>query len=93
MRKFGILILTVTFLSFCIFGVYLFIDNLNLNKGIEDISRQNEEKLKKELQQQRQLIKKELDAKHRLDIAAYETMAKRLELEKNSNKELEKQLE
>ncbi len=89
MRKFVIPILTVMFLLFCFLSGYLFINNRGMNNEIEDLLEQNKVQLKKELRQEKALIIKELNEKHRPDIVAYETMAKRLEMEKNSNKELE----
>lgn len=87
MRNFVVLILIAVMLA--IFSGYLFINNLDLSKEVEDLARQNKVKLKKELQKENKLIRNEMNQKHSADIMAYETMAKRLELEKSSNKELE----
>lgn len=93
MRKFAILILILMLVLFGFLSGYLFINNRDLSNEIGDLLKQNKVKLKKELQKENELIRNEMNQKHSADIMAYETMAKRLELEKNNNKELEKQLE
>lgn len=88
MSKTGISILSVIFLSLVSLSGYLVANNLYLSKSIRDLSLNNDKEFTRDLNLERELIRKELNRQYRSEMVSFENTAKSLEKEKNRNKEL-----
>lgn len=69
-------------------SAYLLIDGYRLKK---DLAVKDKE-LDSKISQERDIIKKDLEEKYRADMVSYEAMYKRMEIEKQKVREMEKKL-
>jgi predicted Holliday junction resolvase-like endonuclease len=77
--------LIVIFLAACF---YLLAATSTLNNSLKGLKAQKENELNVTLDREKELIKKELEAKYKADTDSYEAMAKMLEAEKQKAREL-----
>jgi len=91
-QKKAVLVAQLFLLVFCVIGLCLLIANLMLKKSFREISkavviakdRDSQEHLKLE-----QNLRKDIEEKYRADMVSYRVVAKRLEQEKEKQKNLE----
>lgn len=90
MRKNIILIIIGVLLGISLF---LLITTLNLKKSLQDLSKEQQVEFRKQLDAEKEELKRNLEEKHRADKISYQAMMKRLELEKKKAKEMQKEIE
>lgn len=73
--------------------VYILVASLSLKGILRDLEHRKEAELKSKIDQERELIRRDIDEKYRADLVSFEVLAKRLEIEKERMKELEQRLE
>jgi hypothetical protein len=92
MRKKGVLLLGIIASFLCALNLYLFLNNLNLKKNINELDKRKEKEFKKKLAEERALLGKDLDEKHKSELVSFEATYKSLNIEKKRTKSLEEKL-
>ncbi len=72
---------------------YLGIGNLFLRHSLESIKSSRNQDFNALLQKERQAIIKDVEEKYKADMVSFEVLAKRIQIEKQKNKELQDKLE
>lgn len=91
MQKKVALIARLFLFVFCAAGVYLLASNFILRKSLKNITQAEANKKDKDLERHKKLQdeqKKDLEERYQADMVSYKAMVKRLEREKNKQKEL-----
>ncbi len=72
---------------------YLGISNFSLRYSLESIKNNRNQDFNALLQKERQAIIKDVEEKYKADMVSFEVLAKRMQIEKQKNKELQDKLE
>ena len=91
MQKKDVLIARLVLFLFCATGVYLLSSNLMLRRSLKEITRVEANKKDRQLEQHKKLQdeqRRDLQERYQADVISYQAMVKRLEQEKNKQKEL-----
>lgn len=72
--------------------LFFFMSNLVLKQALSQIKDSRESELRTVLQQERKAILRDVEEKHKADMVSFEALAKRMEIERQRNKQLQEQL-
>ncbi len=87
-----IVLVIVFFILICGLCGYLIVANFGLRNALKEVNNLKEAEYKKRIIAEKEFIKKELEEKYRADLVSFEAMHKRLEIEKQKNRELTEEL-
>lgn len=92
MKKIIVFILLILILLSAGVFTYIFVANLSLKRAIRNLESRKESELKTMIDSERQLIRRGMEEKYRLNLDSFEAMSKRLKIEKEKAKKLEEEL-
>ena len=92
MKRLILYVLRILLILLFVLFVYILITNLSLRCALKDLRNKNEAELKSRIEQERKLVRQDLDDKYGAKLISFEDTAKSLEAEKNKTKQLEQKL-
>ena len=72
--------------------LYFFVSNIILKQSLERIKQDSDAELQAVLRRERKSILRDVEEKHRADMVSFQAMAKRMEIEKERNRQLQEKL-
>ena len=88
-KRILILVASILFTAGLIYALAL---NIQLRKSVTELKKKKEIEFKEQLGKEKESIQKDLEAKYSVNIASFEALAKRLEIENKRTKEIEARL-
>ena len=72
--------------------LYFFISTVILRQALSEIKQSRDAELRDVLRKERRAILRDVEEKHRADMVSFEALAKRMEIERQRNRELQEKL-
>jgi hypothetical protein len=72
--------------------LYFLMSNLVLKQALSQIKETRDAELRQVLQQERLAILRDVEEKHKADMVSFEAMSKRMEIERERNRQLQEKL-
>lgn len=87
MRLFAALVI-ILIVVLILAGVYFFIENINLNRLLDQLDKKNKNEFKKDIEAMKIQISKDISEKYKLDFTAFEKLAEEVKAERKKIKGL-----